>query len=108
MSFGRIFYLIGMLAVGLYLYSSSSSGSESSQPCLSRSQSFLEDIQLRVWGTLQLPIFAAIGLYFSLTFGSGGAITCTPVLPPSYPLAVRSPYLSGAHPQSAFAQIKLD
>ena len=46
---------------------------------------------------MQIPIFASLGLVSPL-IANAGAATYTPVLPPSYPLAVRSPYLSGIHP----------
>ena len=55
----------------------------------------LEAVGKRFENTMQLPIFATIGLYLSPFIGNAEAATYEPVLPPSYPLAVRSPYLSG-------------
>lgn len=88
----NVFYLLLLLQAGPH----PGFGSESKN----KRHRWLDDLRLetvgkRVESTMQLPIFAKIGLYLSPFIGNAEAATYEPVLPPSYPLAVRSPYLSG-------------
>ena len=88
----NVFYLLVLLQAGAHL----SFASENKN----KRHRWLGDLGLEAVGkrfesTMQLPIFAKIGLYLSPLIGNAEAATYEPVLPPSYPLAVRSPYLSG-------------
>ena len=97
MSFQRICYLTSLLVMSAYIYSSSLNekglwGVNENIGPLS-----VKVIKRGLSETMQLPLFASIGLVSSPFIANVGATTYAPVLPPSYPLAVRSPYLSGIH-----------
>lgn len=52
-----------------------------------------------------LPSMVKLGSYLFAVFAtSTSAASFTPILPPSYPLAVRNPYLSGIVPYFSFLE----
>ena len=92
MYFRNVFFLLLLVQVEAQLISASQNEGKSTRWY----DNFgFEGVRKRFESAMQLPLFAKIGFYQSPFVSNGVPATYEPVLPPSYPLAVRSPYLSG-------------
>jgi hypothetical protein len=100
MSFRNVFYLLLLLSVGAASFSFQKEDKTNKWFEGSIRKLAVKEVGKRFEGIMQLPIFTSIGLYLSPFIKNAGAVTYEPILPPSYPLAVRSPYLSGIRRRS--------